>query len=91
MKHVPKSDLLALSREFLKLELLLAGSLNTAQLRKFLILTRSLEESGGVAALKAVLRPEHAKSAGFSAATGSAVRPASEDATAAILKDTSRP
>ena len=92
MKHVPKSDLLALSREFLKLELLMAGSLNTAQLRKFLILARSLEESGGVAALKAVLRPEHAKSSGFSAAAGgSAVRPASEDATAAILKDASRP
>ena len=45
MKHVPKSDLLALSREFLKLELLLAGSLNTAQLRKFLILTRSRKKA----------------------------------------------
>ena len=37
MKHVPKSDLLALAREFLKLELLLSESLNTEQLRKFLI------------------------------------------------------
>ena len=91
MKHVPKSDLLALSREFLKLELLLAGSLNTEQLRKFLILARSLEESGGVAALKAVLRPEHAKSSFPAAAGGSAVRPAAKDAAAAVLKDASRP
>jgi hypothetical protein len=92
MKHVPKSELLALAREFLKLELLLAGSLNTEQLRKFLILARSLEESGGVAALKAVLHPEHTTSSGFSAAAGgSAVRPAPNDAAAAILKDTSRP
>jgi hypothetical protein len=44
MEHVPKSDLLALAREFLKLELLLSESLNTEQLRKFLILARSLEE-----------------------------------------------
>jgi hypothetical protein len=87
MKHVPKSELLALAREFLKLQLLLDEPSNLEQLRKFLLLARSLEESGGVAALKAILHPEPANSSGFAAAA----RPVSKEATAAILKGASGP
>lgn len=91
MKHIPKPELLVLAREFLKLELLMAEPHNLEQLRRFLILARSLEESGGVEALKAILHPEHTDSAGFSGALGSAVCPAPKKAAAAPLKGVSRP
>lgn len=91
MNDIPRADLLALAREFLKLELLLAKPLNVEQLRRFLILAKSLEESGGVSALKAVLRPEHADSAGLSAARSSAVCPTPKEAAAAPVKDASHP
>lgn len=89
MKRIPIADLRALAREFLKLELLLAEPHNLEQLRKFLILARSLEESGGIAALDAVLRPERTGSAGFTAAWGSAVHPTSKEASASLFKDAS--
>jgi hypothetical protein len=91
MNDIPRADLLALAREFLKLELLMAKPLNMEQLRRFLILAKSLEESGGVSALKAVLHPEHANSAGFSKASGSAVCPTPKEAAAAPLKGSSQP
>lgn len=88
MKRIPAADLRALAGEFLKLELLLAEPHYLEELRKFLILARSLEESGGVAALKALLRPQRTASADF-AARGLAVRPTPKETSASLLKDAS--
>jgi len=89
MKRIPAADLRALAGEFLKLELLLAEPHNLEELRKFLILARSFEESGGVAALKALLRPQETGSAAFTATRGSAVHPHPKEASASLFNDAS--
>ena len=57
MKHIPREELLAFARECLKLEQLLSED-DLSELSKFIKLVRSMEESGGLSALKALLRPE---------------------------------
>ena len=73
MKPIPRKELLAFARECLKLEQLLSED-DLNELGKFIKLVRSMEESGGLSALKALLRPEEGTdSAGFGAACDSAV------------------
>ena len=57
-RHIPKDHLLAFARECLKLERLLSEREDLAELRKFLNLVRTMEKSGGIAALEALLHPD---------------------------------
>ena len=59
-RRIPREYLLAFARDCLKLQKLLSEADDLAELDKFLHLIRSLEKSGGIAALEALLRPEHA-------------------------------
>ena len=58
-QRILRDDLLAFARECLKLERLLSERDDLAELGKFLNLIRSIEKSGGISALEALLRPEH--------------------------------
>jgi hypothetical protein len=90
MKQISKDELLAFAREFLKLEELLTEPQKLEELRKFLVLARSLEESGGIAALKSMLRPERTGAGGLAAAWGSAVQASPKETAAKLVKDASR-
>ena len=57
-RPIPKSSLLAFARECLKLQQLLSEPDDLAEIGKYLNLLRSIERSGGIAALEAALRPE---------------------------------
>jgi hypothetical protein len=90
-RHIPRRYLLAFARECLKLEQLLSERDDLAELGKFLNLIRSMEKSGGISALEALLRPEHTGSVGLSTAWDSAVCSAAKEAAALPLKDGLRP
>jgi hypothetical protein len=70
---IPRDYLLAFARECLKLEQLLSEPDDLAELGKFLNLIRSIEKSGGISALEALLHPEHTDWAGLSTAWDSAI------------------
>lgn len=55
---IPRRTLRAFARECLKLEQLLSETDDLAELNRFLKLVSSMEKSGGIAALEALLRPE---------------------------------
>lgn len=84
-RHIPKEHLLAFARECLKLERLLSERDDLAELRKYLNLLRSMEKSGGISALEALLHPEHTGSSAWDAVC-SAAKEASPP-----LKDTTFP
>jgi hypothetical protein len=67
--RIPRQQLRAFARECLKLEQLLSEPDDLAELGKFLHLIRSMEKSGGLSALEALLRPEHTDAANVSAVT----------------------
>ena len=89
-RHIPKDHLLAFARECLRLEKLLSEADDLADLAKFLKLVSSIERNGGIAALEALLRPEHTASAGPSRAWDSALASAATEA-APVLKDALAP
>jgi hypothetical protein len=66
-RHIPKEHLLAFARECLKMERLLSEQGDLAELRKFLNLLRSMEKSGGISALEALLRPDETASTAWDA------------------------
>jgi hypothetical protein len=66
-RRIPRDYLLAFGRECLKLEELLSEPDSLAELGKFLNLVRSMEKSGGISALEALLRPEHTGSTAWNA------------------------
>jgi hypothetical protein len=90
-RHIPRRHLLAFARECLKLEQLLSEADDLAELSKFLNMVRSIEKSGGISALEALLRPEHTGSVALSTAWDSAVCSTAKDAAAPPLKDALRP
>jgi len=82
--RIPRHQLLAFARECLKLEQLLSEPDDLAELGKFLHLIRSMEKSGGLSALEALLRPEHTAATNVSAARDSAaLRPVPSPSTQA--------
>jgi len=62
---IPREQLVAFARECLKLEELLTAPEDQAELVKFLKLIGTMEKSGGIAVLEALLRPETSSSAGL--------------------------
>jgi hypothetical protein len=60
---IPRRDLRAFAREFLRLDGLLSEPDEVAELDRFLTLVRSMEKSGGIAALETLLRPQQTGSA----------------------------
>ena len=89
-RHIPKDDLLAFARECLKLERLLAERDDLAELGKFLNLIRSMEESGGISALEALLRPEHTGSIAWDAVCSATTEVAPQQKDATLLPTTTK-